>query len=163
MSRRYVDSQLKAVGARAVGILIEMRFMNGRSFLDTNILVYSDDHDEHDKQAKALGILEEARLSSRGVLSTQVLQEYFVSVTKKLGVPARVAREKVEILSHFEVVLIGVEDVLEAIDFHRLHQLSLWDSLVIRAALSSGCTTLYTEDLQHGRRFGCLEIVNPFI
>ena len=109
--------------------------MSGRSFLDTNILVYSDDHDETAKQATALGILEESRLAGRGVLSTQVLQEYFVSVIKKLGVPAHVARAKVEIFSHFEVVIIDVDDVLAAIDFHRLHQLSFWDSLVIRAAL----------------------------
>lgn len=137
--------------------------MSGRSFLDSNILVYSDDHDQPDKQAKALDLLEEARLSGKGVLSTQVLQEYFVSVTKKLRVPAPVAREKVEIFSHFAVVLIGVEDVLAAIDYHRLHRFSFWDSLVIRSALSSGCTLLYTEDIQHGRRIDGLEIVNPFI
>lgn len=137
--------------------------MSGRSFLDSNVLVYSDDHDEPDKQAIALSLLEEERLSGKGVLSTQVLQEYFVSATKKLGVPAPVAREKVEIFSHFEVVLIRIEDVLASIDFHRLHQVSFWDSLIVRAALSSGCSLLYTEDMQPGRRFESLEIVNPFI
>jgi predicted nucleic acid-binding protein len=137
--------------------------MSARSFLDTNVIVYSDDHDEPAKQGKALDILEETRLSGTGVLSTQVLQEYFVATTTRLGVPARLAREKVEVLSHFEVVVIGIEDVLAAIDFHRLHTLSFWDCLIVRAALASGCTLLFTEDLQHGRRFGSLEVVNPFL
>ena len=137
--------------------------MSARSFLDTNVLVYSDDHDEPTKQAKALDILEETRLTSTGVLSTQVLTEYFVSATKKLGVPAPIAREKVEVLSHFEVVVIDVEDVLAAIDLQRLNELSFWDSLIVRAALASGCTLLFSEDIQHGRRFGSLEIMNPFL
>jgi predicted nucleic acid-binding protein len=137
--------------------------MNDRSFLDSNLLVYSDDHDEPTKQATALGILEETRLSGTGVLSTQVLQEYFVAATRKLGVPAPLAREKVEILSRFEVVLIDVDDVLAAIDLHRLHEFSFWDSLIVHAAVASGCTLLFTEDLQHGRRFGSLRVVNPFL
>lgn len=137
--------------------------MSARSFLDSNVLVYSDDHDEPTKQAKALDILEETRLSSTGVLSTQVLQEYFVSATRKLGVPAPVAREKVEVLSRFEVVVTDVDDVLAAIDLHRLHELSFWDSLIVRAALASGCTLLFSEDMQHGRRFGSLQVVNPFL
>ena len=137
--------------------------MSGRSFLDSNILVYTDDHDEPAKQAKALNILEETRLASTGVLSTQVLQEYFVAATRRLGVPAPIAREKVEVLSHYEVVVINVEDVLAAIDLHRLHEFSFWDGLIIRAALASGCSLLFSEDMQHGRRIGGLQVVNPFL
>ena len=137
--------------------------MSGRSFLDSNILVYTDDHDEPAKQTKALNILEETRLASTGVLSTQVLQEYFVAATRRLGVPAPIAREKVEVLSHYEVVVINVEDVLAAIDLHRLHEFSFWDGLIIRAALASGCTSLFSEDMQHGRRIGGLQVVNPFL
>jgi len=137
--------------------------MSGRSFLDTNVLLYTDDHDRPAKQTRALALLEETRMSGTGVVSTQVLQEYFVSATRKLGVPAPVAREKVEIFSHFQVVIVNVEDVLAAIDLHRLHSISFWDSLIIGAALSSGCSQIYSEDMQHGRRFANSEIVNPFV
>lgn len=137
--------------------------MSGRSFFDTNVLTYSDDHDAPDKQATSLHLLEQSRRSHNGVLSTQVLQEYFVTATRKLGVPAPVAKEKVRIFSHFAVVFVNADHILAAIDLHQLHKLSFWDSLIVRAAQSSGCSVLFTEDLQHGRRFDDLQIVNPFV
>ncbi len=136
--------------------------MSGRSFFDSNVLVYTDDQDKPDKQRIALQLIESARVSRRGVLSTQVLQEYFVATIRKLKVPATVARRKVEIFSRFDLVQIDTEDILAAIDLHRLHQFHFWDSLIIRAALRSGCSILYSEDLQAGRRINGLEIVNPF-
>jgi predicted nucleic acid-binding protein len=72
------------------------------------------------------------------------------------------ARRRVEVFSHLDVVRLDVDDVLAAIDLHRLHELSIWDALVVRAALLSQCRTLYTEDLQDGRRFESLQVVNPF-
>ena len=80
-----------------------------------------------------------------------------------LGLPPEAARARVEALSRLEVVAPRVEDLLAAIDLHRLHSLSIWDALVVRAALVSACRVLYTEDLQHGRRFEALEVVNPFL
>jgi predicted nucleic acid-binding protein len=65
-------------------------------------------------------------------------------------------------LGRLEVVSLVADDVLAAIDLHRLHSLSIWDALIVRAALISGCTILYSEDLQRGRRFENLEVVNPF-
>jgi predicted nucleic acid-binding protein len=96
------------------------------------------------------------------VLSTQVRQEYFVTATRKLGVGAEVARRKTEIFGRLHLVNLGLEDVLGAIDLLRLHQLSFWDALVVRAALVSGCSRLLSEDFQGGRRFDRLEVVNPF-
>jgi len=136
--------------------------MNERSFFDSNLLVYTDDQDAPEKQRIALQLIESARLSRKGVLSTQVLQEYFVSTVRKLGVPAHVARRKVEIFSRFELVRIDTDDILAAIDLHRLHQFHFWDALIIRAALRSGCSVLFSEDLQAGRKIEGLEIVNPF-
>lgn len=136
--------------------------MSDREFFDTNVLVYSDDHDAPEKQAASLDLIERSRRSNSGVLSTQVLQEYFVTATRKLGVPAVVAREKLSIFSHFEVALISVDDLFGAIDLHRLHEISFWDGLILRSALATGCNVLYTEDMQHGRRFEGLRIVNPF-
>ena len=136
--------------------------MNGRSFVDTNFLVYTDDHDSPEKRRRALEVVSECRGKRNGVVSTQVLQEYFVTTTRKLGVVAEVARRKTEIFGRLQLVTPGLDDILGAIDLHRLHGLSFWDALVVRSALVSGCSRLFSEDLQDGRRFERLEVVNPF-
>jgi predicted nucleic acid-binding protein len=100
---------------------------------------------------------------SSGVVSSQVLQEYFVTIRRKLGVAAEIARRKVELAARFDVVLIATEDILAAVDLHRLHAFSFCDALVIRSATRSGCSVLYSEDMQHGQRIDGLEIVNPFL
>jgi predicted nucleic acid-binding protein len=137
--------------------------MSARSFLATNILVYTDDADAPEKQSKALEIVERCRRERTGVVSTQVLQEYFVTATKKLRVPSEDAKRKAELFGRFSLFRIGLDDILAAIDLHRFHQFSLWDALVIRAALRSGCSVLFSEDLQTGRKIDGLEIVNPFL
>lgn len=136
--------------------------MSARSFLDTNVLLYTDSVDAPAKQRRAIEVLAEQRLARTGVVSLQVLQEYFVAATRKLTVEAGVARRKVELFANYHVVILDVEDVLAAIDLHRLHQVSLWDALVLRAAKEGGCSVLYSEDLQHGRSFDGVRIVNPF-
>ena len=133
-----------------------------RSFIDTNVLVYTDDGDSPDKKSRALELYKELRKSGNGVVSTQVLQEYFVAATRKLGVDAALARRKVELFGRLDLVPVGMDDILGAIDLHRLHALSFWDALVVRAALGAGCTRLYSEDLQAGWRIEGLEVVNPF-
>jgi predicted nucleic acid-binding protein len=133
-----------------------------RSFFDSNILVYTDDHDEPGKQARALELVAEARHNGTGAVSTQVLQEYFVAATRKLGVSADIARRKIELFARMELVLIDLADILAAIDLNRRHQLSFWDALIVGAARKADCSVLYTEDLQHGRRFNGLSIINPF-
>jgi len=90
-----------------------------------------------------------------------VLQEFFAAATGKLGLAAVDARRRIEIFSHLDVVKLDVDNVLAAIDLHRLHELSIWDALIVTAAVMSGCRTLYTEDLQHGRRFDGLQVVHP--
>jgi predicted nucleic acid-binding protein len=136
--------------------------MNGRSFLDTNILVYTDDHDTPDKQERALEIIAQVRRRGVGVLSTQVLQEYFVVTTRKLGVSLTVARRKVELFARLHLVQINLVQILGAIDLQRLHDFSFWDALIVRCALDGGCVRLLTEDLPHGQQVEGLEIVNPF-
>ena len=91
-----------------------------------------------------------------------MLQEYFAAATGKLGLTAVDARRRIEVFVHLDVVRLDADDVLAAIDLHRLHELSIWDALIVRAALMSGCRTLYTEDLQDGRRFEAVQVVNPF-
>lgn len=133
-----------------------------RFFLDTNIVAYADDLDSPAKQAVALQLLGRAYGESAGVISLQVLQEYFVTATRKLGVAPADARRKVELLSRLELVRLDGPDVLAAIDLQGLHGLSFWDALIIQAALLSRCTVLYSEDLQAGLRLGPIQILNPF-
>jgi len=133
-----------------------------RSFFDTNVLVYTDDGSSPAKQKRALELLGEHRREGSGVLSLQVLQEYFVAATRKLGVEAAVARRKVELLSELDVVSPDLGDILAAIDLHRLHGLSFWDALIVRAAGQAGCGVLYSEDFQHGRAIEGIRVVNPF-
>ncbi len=136
--------------------------MSVRSFFDTNVLVYADDKSAPAKQKRALELVAEHRRSGTGVLSLQVLQEYFVTVTRKLAVDAQTARRKVELLAEFDVVTPEVTDILAAIDLHRLHNFSFWDALVLRAAKQAGCRVLLSEDLQHAREIDGVRIVNPF-
>jgi predicted nucleic acid-binding protein len=136
--------------------------VSGRFFLDTNILIYADDLDAGSKRDVAREVLREAFVSGNGVLSTQVLQEFFVIATRKLGVDAEIARRKVELAAKLDVVRIDAEEVLAAIDLHRLHSFSFWDALIVRCAATAGCARLLTEDLQDGRVIAGVQIENPF-
>ena len=132
--------------------------MSARSFFDTNILIYADDKASPSKQKRAIELV--CRRAGTGVVSLQVLQEYFVTVTRKLGLDAAIARRKVELLAEFDVVTPEVSDILAAIDLHRLH-LDFWDALVLRAAKQAGCTVLLSEDTV-AREVDGVRIVNPF-
>ncbi len=136
--------------------------MSDRSFLDTNVFVYADDKAEPGKQRRALALIAEHRRARTGVVSLQVLQEYFVTVTRKLHVDARVARRKVELLSEFDVATTAVSDILAAIDLHRLHNFSFWDAMIVRAAKQTGCRVLFSENFQDAPQIDGLAIVNPF-
>ena len=136
--------------------------MSVRSFFDTNILVYTDDQAFPAKQRRALALFTEHRRERTGVVSLQVLQEYFVTATHKLHLEAAIARRKVEIFAEFDVATPEIDDVLAAIDLHRLHNFSFWDALILRSAKQSGCTVLYSEDMQAGRELDGIRIVNPF-
>lgn len=136
--------------------------MNERVFLDTNVVVYADDKSAGRKRDRSLALIADLVRASRAVLSTQVLQEYFVVATGKLGVPAEIARRKVEALSRLDVVIVRPEIVLAAIDLHRLHKISFCDALVVRCAAAGGCTRLLSEDLQDGQVLEGVRIENPF-
>lgn len=134
-----------------------------RSFLDTSILLYCDDPVHVSKQRRALELVLEHKAQRTGVVSLQVLQEYFVNATRKLGLDPGLARQKVEAYSRFDVVEPVAADILAAIDFHRLHGISYWDALVLHSARKSGCRVVLTEDMQHGQEFDGVKIVNPFL
>ena len=136
--------------------------MSARSFLDTNILVYVDDDSEPLKQKRAAELFADYRRERTGVVSLQVLQEYFVAVTRKLGIDSSRARRKVELIAELDVVTPEVLDIIAAIDLHRLHGFSFWDALIVQSAKLAGCAVLLSEDFQAGRRIEGLQIVDPF-
>lgn len=133
-----------------------------RSFLDSNIFVYADDHRYPEKQQIAADLFERARATGLGVVSTQVMQEYFSVVTGKVKAPPDLARRRVELIAQLAVVQVDSPLILAAIDLHRLHRFSIWDALIFQAAAAAGCRELLSEDMQPGFRHGGVVIVNPF-
>jgi predicted nucleic acid-binding protein len=134
------------------------------SFVDTNILVYAEDRDAKAKHEAARELLLQVWKEREGVVSVQVLQEFFVTVTRKLKKPLTNAKalEIVEEYLTWTVVDNTGRLLTRAIDLQQKAHLSFWDAMVVQAALEGGCDRLYTEDLNPGQRFGSLVTVNPF-
>jgi predicted nucleic acid-binding protein len=139
--------------------------MRDKVFLDTNVLVYLYDRDSPEKRARSISILEQGRESFRLVISTQVLQEFYVTVARKLS--KDISEAEILLAMHklrgFATIQINIPLIFDAIDLGKRFQLSFWDALITQAALVAGCTRLLTEDLQHGLRIGNLTIENPFL
>jgi len=136
--------------------------MTAPYFVDTNVLFYADDRSAGVKRDRARELIRRALRDGRARLSTQVLAEYFAVATRKLGLASATARRRVEIYAALSVFRPAVDDLLAAIDLHRLHGLSIWDALVVRSARASGCRVLYSEDLHHGQSFDGVVVVDPF-
>jgi predicted nucleic acid-binding protein len=136
--------------------------MNGREFIDTNVLAYAHDERDPQKQAVARELIQRLLRERRGLVSLQVLREFFVVATTKLGMSSEEARQRMVRYSRFGVVTLDFADLLAATDLHRLHRWSLWDALIVRAALNGGCRTLHTEDMQPGYTVDALTLRNPF-
>jgi predicted nucleic acid-binding protein len=132
-------------------------------FFDTNILVYLFDAGATAKQRRARELLESHTRASETLLSTQVLQEFYVAVTRKLATPLEpeVAHEAVRELAVLPVVRIDIPLILSAIPLSQQRQISYWDALIVRAALEGGASILYSDDLQHGQSFDTLTVQNP--
>lgn len=137
--------------------------MKERSFLDTSILLYTDDVQHPDKQTTALALLQAGWASGNAVISTQVLREYFSAATQKLGLPIDLAQRKIELMaSQMEVMSIDSDDILKAIEINKSQGFSFWEGLIIRMAQKGDCTILYSDVIQPQRTLEGLEIVNPF-
>ncbi len=139
-----------------------MKFMTARSFFDSNVLVYTDDAEAALKQERALALWQAQRSAGLAVISIQVLQEYFWSVTRKLGVDSSIATEKLMLFARADVVNPVADDVVSAARLAVEHKLSFWDAMIVQMALQADCDVLFSEDMQAGRRFAGLKIVNPF-
>lgn len=134
-------------------------------FVDTNVLIYAHDNTagrkHHVARERVLGLWE----NGQGLLSTQVLQEFFLGVTRKIPNPVSlpVGRKIIEDLLSWELVINDGPAVLAAIDIQSRYRLSFWDSLIVQAALRGTAAVLLSEDLAHGQVIQGVTIQNPFV
>lgn len=133
-----------------------------RSFLDTNVLVYSQSPDEPRRQRQALELIERLGLAKAGVISLQVQQEFCNVALKKLRMPYDQLRARLSKLERLECVKPSAQLIHTAIDLHERHSISFYDAMIVAAAQAANCALLYSEDLQAGASFGNVRVVNPF-
>jgi predicted nucleic acid-binding protein len=139
--------------------------MTGKVFFDTNVLVYAFDPSDPRKQTIARNLIRNYGSAGNLYLSTQVLQEFYMVTTrvKRQLLTKELASEVVSDLAEYPVVTLDSQLIKQAMQRHQGKAFSFWDSLVVEAALSSGCSTLYSEDMQDGLMINnVLQISNPF-
>jgi predicted nucleic acid-binding protein len=134
-------------------------------FVDTNILVYAHDADAGEKHQRAVEILQGLWETDTGRLSVQVLQEFYINVTRKLAtrLARSTAREVIETYAAWIHESTTADTVLRATDIAELAQISFWDALILASAEKSGAARLYSEDLNHGQSIVGIQIVNPLL
>jgi len=135
-----------------------------REFVDTNVLVYAFDASAGARRKAAGALIERLWQTGAGCLSLQILQEFYVTVTRRVDRPlaSGEAADRIREFAAWRVFSPTVEDVLAAIDLQRQARLSFWDAMVVRAAAESGCETLWSEDLNDGQTIRGVRVRNPF-
>jgi predicted nucleic acid-binding protein len=140
--------------------------MNDRFFLDTNIFAYSFDRLAREKANRAKELIAKAISTRKGVVSYQVVREFFNLALTRFPQPITLPDAEQYLAVVFRpLVAVQSSQTLFARALHlkARNRLGWYDSLIVAAALEGECKLLYTEDLQHGRRFGELQIQNPFL
>jgi predicted nucleic acid-binding protein len=136
--------------------------MKDKIFLDTNILVYLFDNNFPKKKLITKKIIKAILRDSTPFISTQVMQEFYVTLTKKLNVDPIVAKEALRYFENFDIVNINEKLIAEAIDCSIINQISFGDSLIVVAAESVKCNLLYSEDLNEGQIIRGIKVINPY-
>lgn len=133
-------------------------------FVDTNVLLYAYDASAGARHTAARDLVSQLGCDWQGVLSVQVLQEFYVNVTRKITRPLspRLAVERIRVLGQWPTHAPTAEDVAAAAELSVVAQLSFWDAMVVRSASASGCRVLWTEDLNAGQVIAGVKIKNPF-
>ena len=133
-------------------------------FVDTNVLLYAQDKHDPDKYRVARELLENLWTGGVGIVSTQVLQEFYNAATRKLRTPMTPSEAREVVVQYTEWCRIDTDPllILSASHLAEEHSVNFWDALIVKAALRAGATELVTEDLQDGREFGSLRVRNPF-
>ena len=139
--------------------------MSDRVFLDTNILIYAHDRGAGERHEKARDLIDRLWWNRRGVLSTQVLQEFAVNVRRKAKnpIPAEEVEAVIRDYLTWEVVVNGGEAILGALKVEERYGISFWDALLVSAANLAGVDQLFTEDLNHGQKYDTVQVINPFV
>jgi predicted nucleic acid-binding protein len=130
-------------------------------FIDTNILVYSLDRADTAKQKKCRECIKVLGEENNGVISTQVMQEFYVASTVKLGADPLIVKDILRTFERFETVVVTPELIREAIDCGIINRLSFWDALIVVSAESARCEILWTEDLNPGQVIRGVRVENP--
>ena len=138
--------------------------MPDRAFVDTNVLVYSYDSSDLEKQSRAQELLAGGIENETAVISAQVLGEFFNVVTRRIPSPLSVeeAEEVIDLISILPVVRIDTPLVRRAIATHRRYGIAYWDSLIVAAAERAACTHVLSEDLNSGQSYHGITVINPF-
>lgn len=137
--------------------------MRDKVFIDTNILVYLQSGMDVHKTKISKELFHSLAEKNLIVLSTQVLQEFYVAMTKKLGHNPLDIKNLLFLFKDFEIINVNSSIIFEAIDISVLHKISFWDSLLISSASAGNCKIIYSEDLNHGQMIGGVQIINPYI
>ena len=137
-------------------------YIVSKIFIDTNILVYTLDAKDSYKQVKAREIIKKVVDLHHPVISTQVLQEFYVVATTKLKADRIIVKNIIHNFCNIEIVQNDLELIEQAIDISVVSQLSFWDSLVVAAAEKSKCEFIISEDLNPGQTYRGIRIINPF-
>ncbi len=140
--------------------------MSDRFFLDTNIFVYSFEPADQRKHQISIDLVTSGVQSGRGVISYQIIQEFFNLALRRFASPmatTQAERYLNEVLQPLLAVHSSQALYAEALHLHGRYQLAWYDSLTVAAAIQANCDVLYSEDLQHGQRFGNTQVKNPFV
>jgi predicted nucleic acid-binding protein len=137
--------------------------MSDKYFVDTNILLYAHDKTAGIKHARAKALLRTLWETHRGVLSTQVLQEFCANVRKKSGaaLPLEEVKALIDDYLTWDIVVNAPESVSRALDLELRHRISFWDALILEAAEQGGAPTVYSEDMSSGQHYGSVKVINP--
>jgi predicted nucleic acid-binding protein len=141
-----------------------MNYMSDKTFIDTNVLIYAHDMDANAKRQIAKEVLQELWSERTGVLSTQVLQEFYVHVTRKIASPLskELARVVVNSYAIWSIETTPIE-ILTAFRIEDESQIGFWDALIVSSAAKSGATRILSEDLNAGQRIAGVLVENPFV
>jgi predicted nucleic acid-binding protein len=137
--------------------------MNDKTFVDTNVLIYAHDVDAQGKHIAAKSVLRELWSQRNGVLSAQVLQEFYVNVTRKI--PHPISKESARsVVGNYEVWCIDTTsaEISKAFQFEDMAKIGFWDALIVASALKSGAGRILSEDLNAGQMIAGIRIENPF-
>ena len=139
--------------------------MSDKVFVDTNILIYAYDLDAGEKNTVSSAIIKDIWENRSGIISIQVLQEFYVNVTRKIPnpLPKPKAREIIESYLAWDLELNAVSTLLAASEIEERYNLSFLDALIVAAACNAKADKIITEDLNHGQRIEGILIDNPFI